>query len=221
MGQAGVMHIPAPLRAAVGLVVTAADEARRLPDRALELPMLAVSTALQASVRAQQRYARLTARGDALLNRRPPKAEYVRRPEELEWLPGALDALRLFRDAGYRVVVVSNQAGIARGAMSEADLAAVHERMLRDTEEAGGHIDAIYHCPHGWDDGCECRKPRPGMLFHAQRDFTLDLTRTVFVGDDERDAEAADAAGCLSAQVTETTSLLDVTRRMLEGALVA
>jgi hypothetical protein len=75
MGQAGVMHIPAPLRAAVGLVVTAADEARRLPDRALELPMLAVSTALQASVRAQQRYARLTARGDAVLHRRPASDE--------------------------------------------------------------------------------------------------------------------------------------------------
>ena len=75
MGQAGVMHLPAPLRAAVGLVATAADEARRLPDRALELPMLAVSTALQASVRAQQRYARLTARGDAVLHRTSPSDE--------------------------------------------------------------------------------------------------------------------------------------------------
>jgi len=75
MGQAGVMHFPAPLRAAVGLVATAADEARRLPDRALELPMLAVSTALQASVRAQQRYARLTARGDAVLHRGEPTDE--------------------------------------------------------------------------------------------------------------------------------------------------
>src|SRR5579875_3433008 len=69
------MQLPGPVRAAVGLVATAADEARHLPDRALELPMLAVSTALQASVRAQQRYARLTARGDALLNRRPPTDE--------------------------------------------------------------------------------------------------------------------------------------------------
>jgi hypothetical protein len=75
MRQAGVMHLPAPLRAAVGLVATAADEARRLPDRALELPMLAVSTALQASVRAQQRYARLTARGDAVLHRTQPSDE--------------------------------------------------------------------------------------------------------------------------------------------------
>jgi D-glycero-D-manno-heptose 1,7-bisphosphate phosphatase len=158
---------------------------------------------------------------DGVLNRRPPKAEYVRRPEEFEWLPGSLEALKLFHDAGYRVIVVSNQAGIARGAMSEGDLAAVHARMLHDVDDAGGRIDAIYHCPHGWDDGCDCRKPRPGMLFQAQREFALDLSRTVFVGDDERDAKAAEAAGCLSAQVTDTTSLLDVTRRMLEGALVA
>ena len=71
MGQGELMHLPAPLRAAVGLAAAAADEARRLPDRAIELPMLAVSTALQASLRAQQRYARLAARGDAVLNRRP------------------------------------------------------------------------------------------------------------------------------------------------------
>jgi hypothetical protein len=75
MRHAGVMHLPAPLRAAVGLVVTAADEAKHLPDRAIELPMLAVSTALQMSLRAQQRYARLAERGDAVLNRRPVSDE--------------------------------------------------------------------------------------------------------------------------------------------------
>src|ERR1700710_2782397 len=75
MRHCGVMHLPSPLRAAVGLVATAADEAKHLPDRAIELPMLAVSTALQASLRAQQRYARLTARGDEVLNRRPATDE--------------------------------------------------------------------------------------------------------------------------------------------------
>jgi D-glycero-D-manno-heptose 1,7-bisphosphate phosphatase len=158
---------------------------------------------------------------DGVLNRRPPKAEYVTRPAEFEWLPGAKDALRLFHEAGYRVIVVSNQAGIARGAMTEGDLAAIHEHMRAEAEEAGGSIDAIYHCPHGWDEGCDCRKPKPGMLFQAQREFSLDLSRTVFVGDDERDAEAADAAECVSAQVSDALSLLDVTRRMLDGALVA
>jgi histidinol-phosphate phosphatase family protein len=156
---------------------------------------------------------------DGVLNRRPPRAEYVRRPEEFEWLPGALDALRRLRDEGYRVLVVSNQAGIARGALTEEDLSRVTARMLGEAAAAGGHIDAVYHCPHGWDSRCDCRKPRPGMLLRAQRDWHLDLTRTYFIGDDERDAQAADAAGCLSALVTDTVSLHDLVRRLLVGDL--
>lgn len=147
---------------------------------------------------------------DGVLNRRPPRAEYVRSPEELEWLPASLEALALLAERGYRTIVVTNQAGIARGAMSASDLERVHERLRADAAAAGGRIDAIYHCPHGWDEGCECRKPRPGMLFQAQREFALDLTRTLFVGDDERDREAADAAGCRSVLVDDAVSLLDV-----------
>jgi histidinol-phosphate phosphatase family protein len=93
-------------------------------------------------------------------------------------------------------VVISNQAGIGRGVMSAADLAAVHAKMSAEAAAAGGRIDAVYHCPHGWDAGCACRKPRPGLFFQAQRDLDLDLTRTVCVGDDTRDGEAARAAGC-------------------------
>jgi len=154
---------------------------------------------------------------DGVLNRRPPRAEYVRRWEEFEWLPGALQALALLTRAGYRVIVVSNQAGIARGAMSDGDLDAIHARMRSDVDAAGGRIDAIYHCPHGWDDGCECRKPRPGMLFQAQRDFSLDLTRTTFIGDDDRDAEAAEAAGSPWALVTDDRPLLRLVRDLVNG----
>lgn len=147
---------------------------------------------------------------DGVLNRKPPRAEYVRRPDEFEWLPGALEALRRLAAAGFRVLVVSNQAGIARGAMSEADLEEVHRRMLDEARAAGGRIDGVYYCPHGWDDGCDCRKPSPGMLFRAQREHDLDLTRVTFIGDDERDAEAALAAGCRPVLVSEQLTLLDV-----------
>lgn len=151
---------------------------------------------------------------DGVLNRRPPRAEYVRTPAEFVWLDGSLEALGTFAEAGYRVVVVSNQAGIARGEMTEADLAEVHGRMVWEATEAGGRIDAIYHCPHGWDDGCDCRKPRPGMLFQAQHDLQLDLSRTTFIGDDERDGQAADAAGCSYRSVDDAMSLLDHARAM-------
>ncbi len=158
---------------------------------------------------------------DGLLNKRPPKAQYVRSWNEFEWLPGAKEALRLLKENGYRVIIVSNQAGIGRGAMTETDLQDIHERMQQDAKESGGHIDAIYYCPHGWDDGCECRKPKPGLLFQAQHDLNLDLSRTVFIGDDERDASAADAAGCGSILVSEQTPLLEIAKKLIDGGLAA
>lgn len=152
---------------------------------------------------------------DGVLNKKPPRAEYVRTWADFEWLPGAKEALKLFNDAGYRVIVVSNQAGIARGAMTEADLASIHDHMKEETAQAGGRIDAIYYCPHGWDDNCDCRKPKPGMLFQAQREHHLDLSRTPFIGDDERDAEAADAAGCPALLLSNSESLLDAARNLI------
>jgi D-glycero-D-manno-heptose 1,7-bisphosphate phosphatase len=161
---------------------------------------------------------------DGVLNRKPPRAEYVRTWSDWTWLPGALEALRVLRASGYRVVVVSNQAGINRGAMTETALFDIHSRMKEEVEQAGGRIDAIYFCPHDWDEGCECRKPKAGMLFQAQKDFCLDLSRTLLVGDDERDAIAAEAAECRFALVTASRSLLDITqnflvdRRLVEAA---
>jgi D-glycero-D-manno-heptose 1,7-bisphosphate phosphatase len=162
---------------------------------------------------------------DGVLNRRPPRASYVRRREEFEWLPGALDALQLLHAAGYRVVVVSNQAGIARGAMTHGDLADIHRAMTDAARAGGAKIDKIYYCPHDWDEGCECRKPKPGMLFQAQRDLNLDLSRTYFLGDDERDLEAADRAGCRFGTISEDQPLLDWVRALLrdpsEGGEIA
>jgi D-glycero-D-manno-heptose 1,7-bisphosphate phosphatase len=154
---------------------------------------------------------------DGVLNKKPPKAHYVRTWDEFEWLPGAKDALRQLRKANYRVIVVSNQAGIGRGAMREVDLQRIHERMLAEVNEAGGQIEAVYHCPHDWDEGCECRKPKPGLLFQAQHELNLDLTRTLFIGDDERDVQAADAAGCPSALVTPEVPLIDIIRKVVKN----
>jgi D-glycero-D-manno-heptose 1,7-bisphosphate phosphatase len=156
---------------------------------------------------------------DGVLNRRPPRAEYIRRPEEFEWLPGAREAVALLSGAGYRLLVISNQAGIARGAMTEADLMAVDDRMRADATDAGGTIDGAYYCRHGWDDGCDCRKPLPGLLFQAQREHRLDLTRTPFIGDDDRDGQAADLAGAPFIQVTDDRSLLDIATSLIAEAI--
>jgi len=112
-------------------------------------------------------------------------------------------------------VVVSNQAGIARNAMTEADLAEIHRVMKAEVEAAGGRIEAIYYCPHDWHAGCDCRKPLPGMLYQAQRDLNLDLSRTYFAGDDERDREAADHAGCRFTKISPDRPLLDWVNQLL------
>lgn len=154
---------------------------------------------------------------DGVLNKKPPQAEYIKNWSEFEWLPGSKEAIALLKKAGYKIIVVTNQAGIGRGVMTEADLREIHENMSREAEESGGGIDAVYYCPHGWNSGCECRKPRPGMLFQAQRDFHLDLTRTCFIGDDIRDEQAGKAAGCEVVHVSPDFPLLRVIQEKVFG----
>jgi len=153
---------------------------------------------------------------DGTINVRPPQACYVEKPEQFVWLEGAKDAIRLLKEAGYRVVLVSNQPGIARGRLTTETLNSIHEKMQSELKrETGFEIDAIYYCPHNWDEGCECRKPKPGMLYQAQKDMSLDLTKCVLIGDDERDIQAGMAAGCRCIQVNETYDLLHAVKNLL------
>ena len=149
---------------------------------------------------------------DGILNAKASKAEYVKNWNEFEWLDGAKEAISLLKNAGYIIIVITNQAGIARGIMTESDLHEIHRMIQKETGKA---IDAFYYCPHGWDDGCECRKPKPGMLFMAQKDFHLDLTRTSFIGDDERDEMAGHAAGCPTILVNDNYPLLSAVKEKI------
>lgn len=153
---------------------------------------------------------------DGVLNQRMAPAQYVCSVEQWQWLPGALDALRALHAAGIRVFVITNQPGIARALLDETRLSEIHAAMASDVEQAGGAVAAVYHCPHGWDDDCDCRKPRPGMLFRAQREHLLDLSRVTFFGDDERDGEAAAAAGCRFVRISEHYPLSRAVTDMLK-----
>lgn len=132
---------------------------------------------------------------DGTLNKRMGRAEYVCSWDQWEWLPGAINAMAELTAMGYAIAIITNQPGIARGALTEDGLAIIHGNMIKQAEAAGAVINAVYHCPHNWNEGCGCRKPAPGMLFQAQREHHLDLTKTFFIGDDDRDGEAAAAAG--------------------------
>lgn len=154
---------------------------------------------------------------DGVINKKAPQADYVKNWSEWEWIPGSKEAICLLKKNGYQVIIVSNQAGIARAKMTEADLADIHQHMQEELAECGGSIDRIYYCPHGWDANCDCRKPKPGMLFQVQRDFHLDLSRVYFVGDDERDVMAGNAAEMKTFLVDEKVSLLDFVNETLIG----
>ncbi|WP_020483803.1 D-glycero-beta-D-manno-heptose 1,7-bisphosphate 7-phosphatase [Methylomonas sp. MK1] len=121
--------------------------------------------------------------------------DFIKSPEE--WLPlaGSLEAIALLNRHGYKVVVISNQSGIARGLFDLAMLEAIHAKMLRLTAEAGGRIEAIYFCPHGPNDICDCRKPLDGLFLRFAAEMEADLSRTFAIGDSLRDIQAAESAG--------------------------
>jgi D-glycero-D-manno-heptose 1,7-bisphosphate phosphatase len=116
-------------------------------------------------------------------------------PDRIEFAPGAIEGLRLLRDAGFALVLITNQSGIARGLFDAATLERIHARLASMLAAEGLRLEAIYFCPHGPDDGCDCRKPAPGMLRQAMRDLGFGLDEVVMIGDSDADMGAAAAAG--------------------------
>ena len=121
--------------------------------------------------------------------------QYIKSPEEWRPIKGSLEAIARLTHADYRVVVATNQSGIARGLFDTRTLFAIHDTLLRALAQVGGRIDAFFFCPHAPDAGCPCRKPQPGMLLEVARRFNVSLDDVCMVGDAQRDLEAAAAAG--------------------------
>jgi D-glycero-D-manno-heptose 1,7-bisphosphate phosphatase len=121
--------------------------------------------------------------------------EHVRTPEEFRPIKGSLEAIARLTQADYRIVVATNQSGIARGFLDARTLFAIHDSLLRALAQVGGRIDAFFFCPHAVEAGCQCRKPQPGMLIEAGRRFNAALEEVYMVGDALRDLQAAAAAG--------------------------
>ncbi|NWG39084.1 MAG: D-glycero-beta-D-manno-heptose 1,7-bisphosphate 7-phosphatase [Hydrogenophilaceae bacterium] len=123
--------------------------------------------------------------------------KFIKSPEEWKPIPGSLEAIARLNKNGYRVVVASNQSGIGRGLFDMATLNAIHAKMHKALSQFGGHIDAVFYCPHAADSQCDCRKPRPGMLKQIAERFHTDLKGVPAIGDSLRDLEAAAAVGAL------------------------
>jgi len=131
---------------------------------------------------------------DGVINQE--RADFVKSADEWVALPGALAAIARLTQAGWRVVVATNQSGLARGLFDMAALNAMHAKLHQELARVGGHIDAIFVCPHGPLDACDCRKPKPGMIHDILRRFDADPAHVPLVGDSLRDLQAAHAADC-------------------------
>ena len=130
---------------------------------------------------------------DGVINQDSPS--YIKSPEEWKPIPGSLEAIALLNQAGYRVLVATNQSGVGRGLFEMATLNAIHDKMHRALGAIGGRIDGIFYCPHAHDAGCNCRKPKPGLLEEISRRFGVSLEGVPFIGDSLRDLQAAVTVG--------------------------
>ncbi|MDM7463195.1 D-glycero-beta-D-manno-heptose 1,7-bisphosphate 7-phosphatase [Tepidimonas taiwanensis] len=131
---------------------------------------------------------------DGTLNQDPE--DFLHGPDDWQPLPGALEAIARLNEAGWRVVVASNQAGLGRGLFDLDTLNAIHARMHKAVAQAGGRIEAVFFCPHAPEDACDCRKPAPGLFRQIAARFGTSPSQLVVVGDSVRDAGAGVAAGC-------------------------
>jgi D-glycero-D-manno-heptose 1,7-bisphosphate phosphatase len=135
---------------------------------------------------------------DGTINRRPPRGEYLTRWKDFAFIDENVEAMARLAKNGFKFIVISNQAGVGRGVVDLPTVEAINRNMVDALRQRGIDILDVYICPHHWDDHCDCRKPAPGMFFRASREHLLRMGRSIYIGDDPRDAVAAYNAECPS-----------------------
>ena len=131
---------------------------------------------------------------DGVINEDSP--DYIKSWVEFRFISGSLAALKLLKTNGFETIVITNQSAVNRGLIAEPMLRDMHDRMRQRVEKAGGCITDILYCPHRPDEGCACRKPKPGLIYQAQGRYTIDLKKSWMVGDSVKDMACARNAGC-------------------------
>jgi D-glycero-D-manno-heptose 1,7-bisphosphate phosphatase len=132
---------------------------------------------------------------DGVINHDSP--DFIKSPAEWRPIPGSLEAIARLNQAGYRVVIASNQSGIARDLFDIATLNAIHQKLHTLAQQAGAEIEAIFFCPHAASDNCDCRKPKPGMFAEISKRYQVSLKGVPTVGDSLRDLQAGFVSGCV------------------------
>ena len=133
---------------------------------------------------------------------------YIKNPEDLVLYPKVSEGIRLLNKNGYKVIVITNQSGISRGYFSEETLEKIHNKMKEELSKKDAFIDAIYFCPHHPDENCKCRKPQPGLLKTAIKEFDVDVSKSFIIGDRMLDIEAGNKVGCKTILVPEKKEIV-------------
>ena len=150
---------------------------------------------------------------DGIINNRAPKGEYITTWEKFQWAPGIKKGLKKLSTEGFQFIVISNQAGIARGRVKQNDLDNITNQMEKELLLDSIHILKTYVCPHHWEDDCICRKPKPGLFYEASKEFLFRLDKTIFIGDDSRDCQAAFNSGCKSVFIGNQEELSELDQK--------
>ena len=132
---------------------------------------------------------------DGVINK---EVSYLSNPNDFEFIEGSIEALKILKQKGFLIIIITNQAGIARGFFTEDTLEAIHNKMIRILKQNNIELDDIYYCPHHpeFTGPCDCRKPNTGMLLKAQLEYNIDLTNSYIVGDTLNDIQTGKAARC-------------------------
>ncbi len=133
---------------------------------------------------------------DGVINKKAQRGQYILKKEDLIFLEDSMNSMKELSERGFSFIILTNQPAIAKGLISKKDLADMHDYLLKKLKEDGINVLEIFYCPHGINDGCECRKPNPGMIIEACNKYSIIPNKTIFIGDDERDCLAAVRAGC-------------------------
>ena len=131
---------------------------------------------------------------DGVINRNSP--DYIKSWEEFEFFPKSIEAIRLLNLNGFTTIIITNQSVINRNMVSRDGLECIQALMKKEIKSGGGDIKDIFYCPHVPEDGCDCRKPKPGLILQAQKKYRIDLPTSIMVGDSAKDIECARRAGC-------------------------
>ncbi|MDM8526118.1 D-glycero-beta-D-manno-heptose 1,7-bisphosphate 7-phosphatase [Desulfococcaceae bacterium HSG8] len=155
---------------------------------------------------------------DGVINR--DSTDYIKSRAEFEFLPGSLEALKFLKLNGFTTIIITNQSAVNRKMIPEEELAAIHA-LMRDTVSAsGGEIRDIFFCPHRPEEGCNCRKPKPGLIYQAQKRYQIDLSTACMVGDSAKDIECARSAGCGCAVLVRTGNGISADKILAEKKIV-